>query len=194
MPERGASSLARRIVAAAVAKQVVEIDSTLKPGVGVSSRRRIEPYAVLEHAGAWYVAARDPRANAAKPSGSIACLRRTTLPQERFRPVSKWSPEAFLGAMSRRSLESGGPKAKVRFFGAGVRCDRRNAPPGTVKRSGGAAVWTTSFDDPKGFAAFLLGSGVPFEVLEPKALARDVRVAASSAARLHDGPPTLPAQ
>ncbi len=186
----GASSLARRIVAAAVGKNVVEIDY-LKPGIGLSTRRVVEPYAVLEHGGAWYVAARDPKANAVKAFRLDRILAATVLPQ-RFRPASKWSPDAFLGAMSRRAMESTGPKSKIRFYGAGVRWIVENAPPGTVKRTGASVVWTTPFEDAKGFAAFLLGSGVPFEVLEPKALVREVRATATAVARLHDGksPPT----
>ncbi len=182
---RGAasSSLTQRLVTAAATRHVIAIDY-LKLGSGVSTRRHVEPYSVLEHSGIWYVAARDPEADAVKAFRVDRILAMTVL-ESVFRVGTDWNPEAFVGSMARRAAESLSRRCKVRFYGSGVRWIEENADAASVKRVGITAVWTTSFDDVKAFATFLLGSGVRFEVIEPIALAKEVRATAQAIARIH---------
>jgi proteasome accessory factor C len=142
--------------------------------------RRLRPYLLVQHLGYWYAVGHDSKRDEVRIF-KVERIRAARLTDERFEVPASFDAERY----RRRRMFVGDPQrtARVRFSASVARTLREDWSAARLEiEPDGSVVARLDFADVQGLAAWLLGFGPTFEVLEPADLRAEV--AARSAAAI----------
>jgi proteasome accessory factor C len=129
------------------------------------TERRLQPYALLQILGAWYVVGHDDKRGEERLF-KVERVREARLTDERFTPPADFDAARYLDR-----ARSGGPRqgrAEVRFSPPLARLIVEENPPERVTRlEGGGAILLQEFDELEWLAGWALAFGDGAEVLSP---------------------------
>ncbi|RMH40484.1 MAG: WYL domain-containing protein [Deltaproteobacteria bacterium] len=147
------------------------------------TRRRVRPYALIQHLGQWYLVGRDSLRRDVRMF-KVERIKSVAVTDEAFDVPSGFKVERY--RRSGKLLVGRVDEARVRFTGRAARVVREEWPPDSVEDAAdGAVVGRLHFAALEGVADWLLAHGGDAEVLEPPELREAVARRARQALALY---------
>jgi proteasome accessory factor C len=156
------------------------------------STRRLEPWALLEVLGAWYVVGRDGQSGDARMF-KIERIAEAQLTDQRFEPPASFDPRAWVDAgqfvAARPGARAGGGVATVRVRGPAVELvldEGRRAKPAPAEVDEGAVEVELPYLDPRWAAAWVMALGDDATLVGPDEVKRALAERAAATLALYE--------